>query len=137
MTSNTEPSGEAIASSEYSEGLAYKAFNEINEGSWDCWHSNSENEPWIGYKFKDKICVSKFKFVLRNGTRFCYAPTKLAIDGSNDGQNWNEIEEYAYSNLGANSVIEQVVNNNTTYQYYRIRYKDYNGYGACGILQFY
>ena len=137
MTSNTEPSGEAIASSEYSEGLAYKAFNGSNEGSWDCWHSNSENEPWIGYKFEDKIYVNKFKFVLRNDSSYYYLPAKLAIDGSNDGQNWNEIEEYTYSGLGANSVIEQYVNNNNMYQYYRIRYKGYTGYGACGTLQFY
>ena len=138
MTSNEEPSGKAISSSKLSnDTLAYKAFNGSNENSSDCWHSISENEPWIGYKFDSNTYVNKFKFVVRNDASWYYAPTKLAIDGSNDGGSWDEIQEYTYSGLSTNSVIEQEVANTNTYKYYRIRYKDYSGYGACGMLQFY
>jgi type II secretory pathway pseudopilin PulG len=138
MTSNEEPSGKAIASSEYNNAsLAYKAFNGSNENRSDCWHSISENEPWIGYKFDSNTYVNKFKFVVRNDASWYYAPTKLAIDGSNDGGSWDEIQEYTYSGLSTNSVIEQEVANTNTYKYYRIRYKDYSGFGACGMLQFY
>ncbi len=77
MTSNTTPSGEAFASSEYSAtyAAAYKAFSIETNQYWSVGAGISYKDQYVGYDFVEPVWVYKIRLNMTKGkTRYglCY-----------------------------------------------------------------
>lgn len=116
MTSDTEPEGQAIASSEYKP--AKNAFDGNGASSWNA--INTSADGWVGYTFPNQCAVVR-------ATVYPFAPSGLTpsrqlastyhIQGSNDGTNWTELDSFS----GGSSVQEykRIFANSNKYNSYR------------------
>jgi len=144
MSGNTTPYGEAFASSEYSSTFAaWKAFDQTNADSNDCWHATYEANPYLGYDFGSAVVVKNITFRSRNYSP-AYPPNTYKIQGSNESKTsgYEDILSGTINNTTANKLfIIDASANNKAYRYYRM-YVTANmsaSSGTCqvGQLQFY
>lgn len=122
MTSDTTPSGQAIASSEPTSGgttfYAYKAF----DGNLSTLWASSEVSPtynYIGYKFPSQKRVRKATVIFNQNTTY-------TLQGSNDGSTWTNI----VSGI-ATAFVKKEDTFDVNYQYYRY----YNVASSSGLGQ--
>ncbi|MEK3788050.1 discoidin domain-containing protein [Paenibacillus sp. FSL K6-1230] len=95
MTSNTAPSGEVSASSQYSTSnyFPYLAFNGSVSNNLDAWISgNGVTSGWLQYRFSSPKTIIRYSITSRadvnNGD-----PKTWIFQGSNDGQTWINLDE--------------------------------------------
>lgn len=142
MTSNTTPSGEASASSYWSEPdyPAWEAFNGTNNDGDDCWISSANTTSgYLCYKFENPTKVTVFELTNRNHNESINAPKNISLLASNNGTNWNNLGSFVNNN-GKNKTTTFNVDNNSEYLYYKININSVYDSGnaiAIGKLQFY
>ena len=118
MTSNTTPDGYKVsASSSYISNIEYKAFDGIiiryADGN-DGWvTSNNIYNGWLNLKSDNKIFMNSFIIYTRYNIPL-QAPKNFKILGSNDGENYEIIQEY---NNITDWVGYKIFNLNRTYSY--------------------
>ena len=130
MTGNTSPKGEVFASDNwagYANPGIYAFFGSggVNNNAW-----RSADTVWLGYKFTEKVMVTRIAGRFQYGTGAPSATVKF--QGSNDGQNWIDIETWDswYPDFGTADGNEFIIFDNTLenhdyYQYYRVWATDY------------
>ncbi len=140
MTSNTAPSGQAIADSEYPDGdlfYAYKAFDGDDSSPW-C--NARGNTGYIGYKFPKKVRVNKLCLITSNDINSPYTIKDFDIYGSDNGTDWST-PIYSGTKTSSTKLSKQNfnINNNKSYLYYKVQAKNtHNGaYTTIGTVQFY
>jgi len=131
MTSDTTPSGEAFASSIYSDSYnAYKAFDGISSTSaGNAWQGvTNENNSWIAYDFTTpkkigKVIGSFRTYQVTSGKR------TVKIQGSNNRTTWEdetlEIEITGLSTASSYALKDFEITNfisNTAYRYHRLQF---------------
>lgn len=83
MTSNTEPSGEAAASSAQSGADAYRVFDGDKTTYWNC----TSTTGTVQYHFENPVIItSVYAYVASNNQT-------VSIEASNDGTNWTTLVE--------------------------------------------
>ncbi|MCM3256971.1 discoidin domain-containing protein [Paenibacillus lautus] len=120
MTSNTVPSGEASASSNYVNNPAYMAFDK-NIGATAAWVSAAGTTTgWIQYKFPYKIIIAKYEIFPQNNL-VNRAPKSWTFEGSDDGASW-EVLDIQTNIVGwaTNVAKEFTIRNPKEKQYYRL-----------------
>lgn len=133
MTSNTTPSGEAIASGEHPGYDAYKAFDkELGSSKWV--DSTSALPKYIGYIFPNKTKVGRVVIVNELST-----PTQgikqCKVEALNDSNVWIQLTAYIVE-MGQGETKEITIENPDYYQAYRVRV--ISGYSSfVGIAELY
>ena len=135
MTSNTEPSGyEASSSSNYDEtSLPYKAFDRIT-GSNSEWAASmdSQNNSYLQIKIKNAKVIKLIKIDLDYRASVEYYITGIFdLLASNTGDfNGEEVNltpnHLTIEKTNSKYSINEMINNNAAYQYYRIKTIQYN-----------
>jgi hypothetical protein len=119
MTSNTTPSGECFADSEYSSGAlsfnAYKAFdnNDSNTSIWASAKAKNSTDVYVGYRFTNAVKIVKISTFWLNWTN-----TQYKIQGSSDGSNYVDIN--TFTDTTSATINNHILNNTNNYQYYRM-----------------
>lgn len=121
MTSDTSPSGQAISdSAQVPTYASYKAFDKSSSSRWiSSAGVNNVNQEWIGYDFglENEKQIQKMTFLDTYATNS--HPANIGIDGSNDGTNWNNIENFT---LDASTTKQEFTfNNGLSYRYWRLK----------------
>lgn len=132
MTSNTTPSG--VASSNNEGQPAYYAFDN-NSGTY--WSAHTADDVYLQYQFNESIVLAKWAY---QGTS-SYLPSKIKLQGSNDGISFTEIDSVVTPSSDTD-VHERNVSTTTAYLYYRMicsaRYTSaYGYYSQLTSAQFY
>ncbi|MCC0635247.1 MULTISPECIES: LamG domain-containing protein [unclassified Clostridioides] len=124
-------------SSTYSTGfLAYLAFNKTNIDSDDCWHSNSEPNPYIKVSSKkDKIPVSGFRLTNRNCPGSIQPPSSCTVYGSNDNTVFEKIYETSNLPSGNKATSYHYFNSQVEYLHYKFNFQHADLYIAVGELE--
>jgi hypothetical protein len=136
ITSNT---GEALASSEYSNGFypAWKAFNKSNSSEQDAWLTlDGTSNGWLRYKFLTSKIINRYAVTNEQSstTSAGSAPKNWTFEGSNDGTNWTILDTQTNQINWTNSQRKEYLFNNTiAYLYYRINISTNNGGRWLGI----
>lgn len=122
MTSNTEPSGIASASSEYTNEPAWKAFDSNETTSWSCGDNTGAGE-YVQFDFEKTVTVKKIYFMLRGQASHWGRSTTYIIQGSNDSNSWNDLytgTKYSHS-TDSNSFKETIILTNIAkYKCFRV-----------------
>src|SRR5208282_3567591 len=125
LTCNSNKNGFIVsASSEYIEYEAYKVFNDDGDSNWIIGDSINTN-IWIQVQCPEKIRIYKIKLrglKLQNKNVIIINKDVLfnwKWQGSNDGTNWTNINEFDNSMIGY-EMCEVQVNCSAKYSYYRI-----------------
>lgn len=135
MTSNTEPSGyEASSSSNYdTTTLPYKAFDSITDASSEWAASmNSQNNSYLQIKIKNAKVIKLIKIDLDYRVSSSYYRTGIFdLLASNTGDfNGEEVNltpnHLTIEKTNSKYSINEMINNNAAYQYYRIKTIQYN-----------
>ena len=123
MTSNTSPSGEASASSEFDSTLnpAWKAFNGTCIDTNDGFSCNS-SDGWLQYKFVVPTVANKIMLMNRNYTGSVKngSVKEFKILGSNNGSEFTELGTFIHSSDEKLYTNYYNLNNNKAYLYYRL-----------------
>lgn len=123
------PSGVVSASSAYSKGNEWVAFN--NNGSeWRT--ANGYVDGWIRYDFPRKICIGKYTIV--PGTTLTANPKMWLFEGSNDGINWTVLDSKA-NQTSWTSPADYTIPNKVSYSKYRLNIGQNNGYATFTSLR--
>lgn len=124
-------------SSIYSAGLlAYLAFNKTNIDSNDCWHSNSEANPYIKVSSKkDKIQASGFRLTNRNCPASIQPPSSCIVYGSNDNTTFEKIYETSNLPSGNKATSYHYFNSQVEYLHYKFSFQHIDLYVAVGELE--
>lgn len=121
MTSNTAPSGEASASSNFYSAPAYMAFDKNSGSPTNAWVSAAGGiVGWIQYKFPYKIRIAKYDIYpqINLATR---APKSWTFEGSDDGASWEVLDIQNNITGWANYVAKEfTIKNPKEKQYYRL-----------------
>lgn len=119
MTSNTAPYGEASASNVYtSGGVTYSAWRAFTENG-DYWSSgNNWSGQYIQYSFSNPTCVKSF--MLQTGYGGNGIIQDFSLKASNDGTNFEDIDEYTAQNNMDKQYFDVAENKRGYYRYYRI-----------------
>lgn len=140
MTSNTSPSGEAIADSRFISGEAFYAYKAFDGDNNTCWCNARGNTGYIGYKFPKKVCVNKLSLITNSDENAPYTIKDFDIYGSDNGTDWST-PIYSGTKTSATKLSKQDfnINNNKSYLYYKVQAKNtHNGaYTTIGTVQFY
>src|SRR5271155_5229763 len=123
LTSNTNKNGFIVsASSEYFESQAYNVSNDNQDCDWITVHEKTNF--WIQIKCPEKVRIYKIRvrgLTLRDSNGII--KDKISFNwkwqGSNDGSDWTNINEFAESMIG-NEILDVPVNCSAAYLYYRI-----------------
>lgn len=121
MTSNTAPSGEASASSNYTSNPAYMAFDKNLNGSTGAWLSAAGTTTgWIQYKFPYKIIIAKYE-IYPQLNLVNRAPKSWTFQGSDDGASWEVLDTQTnIAGWASNVAKEFTIRNPKEKQYYRL-----------------
>ena len=143
MTSDTTPSGEAIASGRWASDYGIYAVFDNDVSTY--WQSNpggggTGNGTYIGYKFPSKTRVVRAII-----TGFGYAASGdiyyLKLQGSNDKSTWIDLSESTQCTNKSGTPVDSIVatKNINDYQYYRLIMVDTPSATAFGAytVQFY
>ncbi|MGY5342923.1 discoidin domain-containing protein [Paenibacillus glucanolyticus] len=120
MTSNTVPSGEASASSNFSSAPAYMAFDKNTSSPTQSWVSGATPTGWIQYKFPYKIRIAKYE-IYSQINLINRAPKNWTFEGSDDGASWEVLDIQNNITGWANNVTKEfTIRNPKEKQYYRL-----------------
>ena len=142
MTSDTEPSGEASASSVYNN-------DNTNYGTWKAfcgyvggWNSISNTTAgWVQYKFDSPINIKKATWSNSTGSDAGKSPRNIQIMGSNDGNSFDQLASYVNTSTERGASFELTIKNTKKYLIYRFNVtsinSSYNPMVIVPFLQFY
>ena len=129
MTSNTNPSGEAICSSQHPSYPAWQAFDKSNQTCWTI--TGAAYNGWIGYKFNKPRKVKKATVLSYQASTIYYK-----LEYSNDGAQWNSLSEECELQSLETKVF--IVTKNVSAIYWRIFTRmNIQANQAIGEVQFY
>lgn len=116
MTSDTKPSGQVIykgtSSQAFGVTYGYYAFDKSTSSSK--YYQNDNTTPiYLGYKFPKAVRIVK-AFMVDNASFHNQNPS-ITIQGSNDGNNWENIHTFTWENNNTETVFQ----NDKSYQWYR------------------
>ncbi len=137
LTSNESDDYILEQSSTYSAGyLAYLAFNKTNIDSYDCWHSNSEANPYIKISSKkEKILTCGFVLTNRNCPGSIQPPSSSTVYGSNDNTIFEKIYETSNLPSGNKATSCHYFNSQVEYLHYKFNFQRVDSYVAIGELE--
>lgn len=137
LTSNESDDYILEQSSTYSAGyLAYLAFNKTNIDSNDCWHSNSEANPYIKISSKkEKILTCGFMLTNRNCPGSIQPPSSCTVYGSNDNTIFEKIYETSNLPSGNKATSCHYFNSQVEYLHYKFNFQRVDSYVAIGELE--
>jgi hypothetical protein len=94
----------------------YKAFTAAMSNSYeDGWHSKGENPCWIQWQnTREQVLIAEYSVTFRSDT----IPTKIELQGSQDGVDWHTID--TVDNPDLLSPISRVIDNAEGYFYHRL-----------------
>ena len=137
MTSNTTPSGEASASSEFGSLAAWRAFDGIFNTSTDMWGSNADVNEYLQYEYATAIAINKY--IVKH-----YNPNNATIkdwtlQGSDTGAfSGEEVDLDTITDnggLGNVAVRTYTFENGTTYKFYRVSVQATNGWAYIELCE--
>ena len=136
MTSNTSPSPYSVSSSGTIQSRQpYKCFNnKIDKTS--CYHSSKSTKNYVQIYLGKKYIIPKIIFNMRRmdtNEGYDYRQKTLSIYGSNDGTNYNLINQIniqSWNKSGYDLEYEVLYNNNNNYNYYKFEFIPYNSSGG-------
>lgn len=121
MTSNTEPSGEASASSSYADPArpAYYAFDSSDSTYWTS-AANEKVGAYLQYEFDEATVITGVKTKNTPETTYKSIMKGYKVQGSTDGTTFTDLAEVTDNPFTTS--YENVVNfdNSTAYKYYRV-----------------
>ncbi|SFJ65919.1 F5/8 type C domain-containing protein [Paenibacillus sp. UNC496MF] len=127
MTSNTAPSPISLsASSVYiPNNDCWKAFNNTNVDTDDCWHSNNTDtgKQWLQVDFGagNQKRIGKYAITTRNNGSFPQSPKNWVFQGSNDALVWDNLHSITGADQTANRrTLYDFSATPAAYRYYRI-----------------
>ena len=121
-TSNYEQ-GSILVTSTYTGHGKKDAFDGDKKTYWySNGFTNGKGGQAIGYDFKKDVVIYKFSFMPRNNQIDTKSVSKYKLEGSNDGENWEDIETYINDDSADASTITNDVVCSKTYSKYRIEY---------------
>lgn len=88
MTSNTEPLGEAIASTAYYP--AFKAFDGVLNSGAGAWQATVATNSWLSYTFDIHAIITTYEIYTGNSNMLV---KRFRFEGSNDGVSWTILDE--------------------------------------------
>ncbi|KPI48924.1 LamG-like jellyroll fold domain-containing protein [Clostridioides difficile] len=137
LTSNESDDYILEQSSTYSAGyLAYLAFNKTNIDSYDCWHSNSEANPYIKISSKkEKILTCGFVLTNRNCPGSIQPPSSCTVYGSNNNTIFEKIYETSNLPSGNKATSCHYFNSQVEYLHYKFNFQRVDSYVAIGELE--
>lgn len=133
MTSNTTPSGEAVANAEFSSVStpAWKAFDGADDGLF--WTPGNFATGWIGYKFPSQKTVTRIEI---QGGDINTNPKDFTFEGSNDnGSSWAVIATFAGQVWFQDELKSYPIVNTTAYSFYRINISSIDGPSSLRICE--
>ena len=92
MTSNTQPSGECLKSTERSGYGAYKAFDNNDSTEWESNLSNVTQGEYVGYKFTSNVKIYKAYIISKSIAQDAITQT-LCVEKSSNGTTWNTLKD--------------------------------------------
>ncbi|WP_145413289.1 SPRY domain-containing protein [Paenibacillus xylanexedens] len=133
MASNILPSGEVSASSTYSTGNEWRAFDRVPSTVWQS--NNIGTNQWLTYKFTTPIRITSYSLSTRSLANL--APRDFKLQGSNNGVDYTDLDSQT-------NVTDWVADVKKTYQftnsfeylYYRIFVVANNGGNSVLISEF-
>jgi fibronectin type 3 domain-containing protein len=140
MTSNTAPSGQAIASNEYAiwSCYAYKAFNGVKTSN-DGWFTQNIPSGWLEYVFPSSQTINKYTIYGYNYAGYNDRnPKDWTFEGSDDGTTWTVLDtQTGVTNWNTTSGYTKTFNfaNSTAYHRYRINVSANNGNALLAITE--
>lgn len=137
LTSNESDDYILEQSSTYSsEFLAYLAFNKTNLDSNDCWHSNSEANPYIKISSKkEKISACGFMLTNRNCPSSIQSTASCIVYGSNDNTIFEKVYETQNLPSTNNATSYHYFNSQVEYLHYKFNFTRADSYVAIGNLE--
>ena len=138
MTSDTTPSGKALASSNANSSVfPYHSF----DGTDKYWASKTSTNSWIRYDFDEDVCVNKISFKAISETEGTNKPRvkDFRFEISINGYDWLTLYTGTVAKDCTNTQTFEFDNKNF-YKYYRVYIVDgYSGtvYNSLNYLQFY
>jgi hypothetical protein len=117
MSSNTTPSGAAIASAQQNAGVA--AWNAFDRNTGTVWNPGTVNTGWLGYQFTSGKVIKRYGFF--SHTTNTQSPRTWTFEGSNDGSTWTTLDTQTNFVTSVSIFYSFDISANTTsYTYYRI-----------------
>lgn len=135
MESNDGNIYKAFATSEYVHNKRYYAYLAFDKNDSTFWYSNGftngNGGQAIGYDFGSSVYIYKFILKPRNNGSDTKSVAKYKLQGSNDGDTWEDIETYTNDNPTDGIELVNYVHCNKAYKQYRIEYiSTFNGQGT-------
>ncbi len=122
LSSNSQDGYEVSASTQYDGG--YAPFYAFDNNSGTRWAARGQDESWLQVKMPSPMICNVVSIAAYVGG----APKDWSIQGSNDGEAWNTIEEFSDTVwTNDNEPQKFVFENETAYLYYRILISRCNG----------
>ena len=122
----TQDNGKAICSGvwENSPGFsAWTAFDGITNNHNTGWvgTSNKVAGQWLGYNFDKLVTIRKFKITNRyTGSNQAGAPNSFKLQGSNNGTDWYDIQQYTNTNSAYGASSWFYVDTPQTFEMFRL-----------------
>lgn len=137
MTSNTEPSGLAFASDEYSADRgAYKAFMSDLESINNLWLASAEAEypRHLGYRFDELTTVTSYKVYARqDATNDRRNPKIWKFQGSCDGDVYTTLDKHEKQHWDKGESVTREIAQPQQYRYYRLLIIENIGPGGTSV----
>lgn len=126
MTSNTTPSGEAFASSEYNIGsAAWKAFDKLDTTHWST-ADYQQNNATIGYRFTKDVVVNSFTITTLYDSHSIIDYTVDVVGIKSDNTEETIASGIAIHNPADKTVITKTFANTNQYRGYCLRFPNGN-----------
>lgn len=127
MTSNTTPEGIVFASSYHDDDPKFAPWRVFNDNDiTDKWVSSTPSNEHVGYEFPNKITIKGYSIM--GPETLERAPKDWTFEGSDDGENWIELDNRTGQTAWATETRNTYkFNNDTEYKYYRLNITDNNG----------
>lgn len=112
------------ASSVYQTAINRQAYNAFNTTYGDsvtgdvAWHPASGVPQWLSIQFEKSVMIKSF--VVKNRTGDIEHPTAFTLQGSDDGETWEDIQFYTWSATGNGLTLNCEVDDPQSFIYYRL-----------------
>lgn len=115
MTGYDTPSGNVINNYSLNEYPAWKVFDKDESTFWSA--ASNPNPNYVGYKFTYPVRVKSFFLKPEKSDGYSPSLKNFKIQGSNDGNNWNDLYTGIVNTNG--DVINDKINTDNNYLYLR------------------
>ncbi len=133
MSSDNSPSGKAIGIYDWSK--PYLAFDGVPhyyiDGAFHAWGTSSTT-GWIGYEFNEPKVLNKYVLYYgesqsSNPGLLSTVPNSWTFEGSNDGENWIELDKVSNFTSWKNGENAFEIDSRASYTHFRINVTKNNG----------